>query len=154
MKILDGVVDEALPVGCRTETGRVGQPAGSQQAASRQPAARIESQLTDDGVVPEGHFGPRQVFYQQAHCGETRGRDDSVSLVCKRARRWNLARFGTYLPASSALHLNPCSDNPPAHDVRTQTLLVNISVKHLHTCTVSCHGAKKKSSQEISDCVE
>lgn len=43
----------------------------------------VEDKLTDDGVVLEGHFGQRQLFYQQAHCEVTCGWDDRVTHICK-----------------------------------------------------------------------
>lgn len=85
--------------------------------------SRRRGKLTDDGVVLEGHFGQRQVFYQQADCEDTRVDETTASGQSADERKdGTCAGFGTYLPASSALHLNPCGGTTSAWRQRKNTL--------------------------------
>lgn len=79
----------------------------------------------------------------QSHVGET---TESVRCVKK---DWTCAGFGTYLPVSSALHLNPCRDN--RQDIKLHSLNTLILVSGDVPVLFPVLELKQKSNQKIRD---
>lgn len=121
VEILDGVVDEALPVGCRAERSTCGRHSGGNQRGG----GVEKGKLTDHGLVPEGHLGARQLLDQQADCPVTCGREDGVTQRRGGGAEGGKVRWARDLPAGLISSPPRPLRRTPAQGVRGETLQLN-----------------------------